>query len=59
MVEELDGGAQYRVSLDGEYEVSGGLSSDWRAAPIPEEAEDAFDQVYSELSLEIRTGVRR
>ncbi len=59
MVEELDGGAQYRVSLDGEYEVSGGVSSDWRGAPIPEEAEDAFDQVYSELSLEIRTGVRR
>jgi hypothetical protein len=59
MVEELDGGAQYRVSLDGEYEVSGGVSADWRAAPVPDEAEDVFDQMYSELSLEIRTGVRR
>ena len=59
MIQELDGGAQYRVTLEGEYEVSGGTSSEWRVAPIPEEAEDVFDQVYNEMSLEIRTGVRR
>ena len=59
MIGELDGGAQYRITLQGEYEVSGGTSDQWRPAPIPEEAEDVFDLVYSDLSLEIRTGVRR
>ncbi len=59
MVAELDGGAQYRVTLEGVYEVSGGTSSEWRPAPIPEEAEDVFDQVYNDMSLEIRTGIRR
>ncbi len=59
MVQELDGGAQYRTSLVGEYEVSGGTSSQWRPAPIPQEAEDVFDLVFNDMSLEIRTGVRR
>ena len=59
MVGELDGGAQFRVTLDGEYEVRGGSSTQWRPAPIPEEAEDVFDQVFNDMSLEIRTGVRR
>ncbi len=59
MVAELDGGVQFRVTFDGEYEVAGGASTDWRPAPVPEEAEDAFDQVFSDMSLEIRTGVRR
>ena len=59
MVAELDGGVQFRVTFDGEYEVSGGASPDWRPGPVPEEAEDTFDEVFNDMSLEIRTGVRR
>ena len=59
MVAELDGGLQFRVTFDGEYEVRGGVSTDWRPAPAPDEAEDVFDQVFNDMSLEIRTGVRR
>ena len=59
MVAELDGGLQFRVTFDGEYEVRGGVSPDWRPAPAPDEAEDVFDQVFNDMSLEIRTGVRR
>ena len=59
MVAELDGGVQFRVRFEGQYEVSGGATPDWRPAPVPEEAEDAFDLVFNDISLEIRTGVRR
>ncbi len=59
VVAELDGGYQFRVTFEGDYEVAGGTSPDWRPAPIPEEAEDAFDLVFNDMSLEIRTGVRR
>lgn len=59
MVAELDGGLQFRVTFDGVYEVRGGVSTDWRPAPAPDEAEDVFDQVFNDMSLEIRTGVRR
>ncbi len=56
---ELDGGSVYRVTMVGQYQVRGGVTDDWRPAPLPDDAEDVFDQVFSDLSLELRTGVRR
>ncbi len=56
---ELDGGSQFRVTFVGEYEVRGGASPDWRPVEPPEDAVDVFEKVSSDLSLEVRTGVRR
>ena len=56
---ELDGGTQYRVTFEGDYEVRGGATPDWRAAPVPREAVTEFRRVLGDIELEIRTGVRR
>ena len=56
---ELDGGAQFRVTMYGEYEVRGGASDQWRPASPSEDVERVFNTVAGDLSLEVRTGIRR
>jgi hypothetical protein len=43
----------------GEYEVRGGASDQWRPASPSEDVERVFNTVAGDLSLEVRTGIRR
>ena len=56
---ELDGGALYRTTFVGEYQVRGGMYDEWTPMAPPREAQQVFQQVLGDIELEIRTGVRR
>lgn len=53
-------GGLYRVTFHGEFEVRGGIEGDdWRPTGVPEAARTVFDEVYDDMYLELRTGIRR
>lgn len=58
----LEGGMTgdiYRVTWDVENEVTTGTNPSWHPAPIPDDVVEQFRPVYSDLSMEVRTGLRR
>ena len=54
----LSGNAVFRITWELQNEVTSAGASGWRPGPIPNEVVDQFRRVYSDLMLEIRTGVR-
>lgn len=53
------GGETFRVTWEVENEVTSATTSGWNPDAIPEEAIRTLRPIYTELSMETRTGVRR
>ena len=52
-------GSIYRVTWDVENEVTTTANPSWHPAVIPTEVVEQFRPIYSDLFLEVRTGLRR
>ena len=52
-------GSTYRVTWDVENEVTTPANPSWHPAVIPTEVVEQFRPIYSDLYLEVRTGLRR
>jgi hypothetical protein len=57
--ETLDGAYEYRVSFRVGNQVQTTEYPDWHPAPMPEEVRNQYRQVYNDLQMELRAGVRR
>jgi len=57
--ENLDGTGMYRVTFEVENQVQTDGVPDWHPSPFPKEVLDTYRRLYSDLMLEVRTGVRR
>lgn len=55
----MAGGSIYRVTWDVENEITTTTNPAWHPSRIPEDVVEQFRPVYSDLSMEIRTGLRR
>lgn len=55
----MGGGSIYRVTWDVENEITTTINPAWHPSRIPEEVVEEFRPVYADLSMEIRTGLRR
>ena len=55
----LDGSRVYRFSWEVENEVTTADTPAWHANVIPEEVVEQYRSIYSDLTLEVRSGVRR
>lgn len=58
---ELGGGAVYRITWELQNEVTSRDRVDrgWHPGPLPESVREDFQQVYADLFMEVRTGVKR
>ena len=57
--DQFDGSGIFRFSWEVQNEVSTAETPEWHARLIPPEVVEAFRPIYSDLTLEVRTGVRR
>lgn len=57
--EGLDGLLIYHVYFEGEQQVRGGRTPDWRPIAVTPAADEEFAKVAGDLELEIRAGVRK
>lgn len=55
---EPDGEGLFRVRLEAQNRVRSRSRSDWHPAPVPDEFVERWREIATELTLEIRTGVR-
>ncbi len=56
---EFGGGAVYRVIWELQNEVTTRIGRGWHPGALPEAVREEFRQVYDDLFMEVRTGVRR
>ena len=54
-----EGGSIYRVTWDVENEITTTTNPAWHPSRIPQDVVEQLRPVYSDLSMEIRTGLRR
>ena len=52
------GSGTYRITWDVENEVTTAVNHSWHPAMIPPEVVEQFRPIYSDLTLEVRTGIR-
>lgn len=57
--EGIDGVGVYHIYFEGEQQVRGGQTPDWRPIAVTPAANEEFARVAGDLELEIRAGVRR
>lgn len=57
--EGLDGLLIYHIYFEGEQQVRGGVTPDWRPIAVTPAANEEFTKVAGDLELEIRAGVRK
>lgn len=55
---QWNGASVYRLRWQVENEVATATVPEWHAAPFPDEVEDTYRPVFSDLELEIRTAAR-
>lgn len=55
----MEGGSTFRVTWDVENETTTATNPSWHPSRIPESVVEDFRPVYSDLAMEIRTGLRR
>ncbi len=58
---EFGGGAVYRITWELQNEVTSRdrVGRGWHPAPLPGSVKEDFRQVYADLFMEVRTGVKR
>lgn len=57
--DQFDGSGIFRFSWEVQNEVSTDQTPEWHARAIPGEVVEEYRPIYSDLTLEVRSGVRR
>lgn len=57
--DQFDGSGIFRFTWEVQNEVSTAETPEWHAELIPEEVVEDYRPIYSDLTLEVRSGVRR
>jgi len=57
--ERLDGTPVLRVRFEVENQFQTAMDPEWHPGPVPEAAEEMYQEIYDDLMMELRAGVIR